>query len=41
MNTQKKKLKEQEKKLVDLYLSSNIDVETINNRNLMIKKELE
>lgn len=35
------KLKEQEKKLVDLYLSSNVDVETINNRNLMIKKELE
>ena len=36
-----KKLKEQEKKLVDLYLSSNINVESINNKNESIKKEIE
>lgn len=36
-----KKLKDQEKKLVDLYLSSNINVESINNKNESIKKEIE
>lgn len=35
------KLKEQEKRLVDLYLSSTLDVETINNKNEIIKKEIE
>ena len=35
------KLKIQEKKLVDLYLSSTLDVETINHKNEMIKKEIE
>lgn len=35
------KLKMQEKKLVDLYLSSTLNVETINNRNDAIKKEIE
>ncbi len=35
------KLKLQEKKLVDLYLSSNLDVETINHKNNVIKKEID
>ena len=35
------KLKLQEKKLVDLYLSSNLDVETINCKNDVIKKEID
>ena len=35
------KLKMQEKKLVDLYLSSTLNVETINNKNDAIKKEIE
>ena len=35
------KLKIQEKKLVDLYLSSTLDVETINHKNDVIKKEIE
>lgn len=35
------KLKLQEKKLVDLYLSSNLDVETINYKNDIIKKEID
>lgn len=35
------KLKLQEKKLVDLYLSSNLDVETINHKNDIIKKEID
>ena len=35
------KLKLQEKRLVDLYLSSNLDVETINHKNDVIKKEIE
>jgi len=35
------KLKLQEKKLVDLYLSSNLDVETINYKNDVIKKEID
>lgn len=35
------KLKLQEKKLVDLYLSSNLDVETINHKNDVIKKEID
>lgn len=35
------KLKIQEKKLVDLYLSSNLNVETINNKNDSIKKEIQ
>ena len=35
------KLKIQEKKLVDLYLNSTLNVETINNRNDAIKKEIE
>lgn len=35
------KLKVQEKRLVDLYLSSNLPVETINLKNQNIKKELE
>ncbi len=35
------KLKIQEKKLVDLYLSSTLDVETINHKNNVIKKEIE
>ncbi len=35
------KLKMQEKKLVDLYLSSTLNVETINNKNDIIKKEIE
>ena len=34
------KLKLQEKKLVDLYLSSNLDVENINHKNNIIKKEI-
>lgn len=32
------KLKFQEKRLVDLYLSSTLDVETINHKNDVIKK---
>ena len=32
------KLKMQEKKLVDLYLSSTLTIETINNKNDAIKK---
>ena len=36
-----KKLKMQEKKLVDLYLSSTLNVETINQKNDVIKKEIE
>ena len=36
-----KKLKLQEKRLVDLYLSSNLDVETINHKNDVIKKEID
>ena len=35
------KLKLQEKRLVDLYLSSNLDVETINHKNDAIKKEID
>mgnify|MGYP002581310004 CR=1 FL=1 len=35
------KLKVQEKRLVDLYLSSNLDVETINHKNDVIKKEID
>lgn len=35
------KLKLQEKKLVDLYLSSNLDIETINHKNDVIKKEID
>ena len=35
------KLKLQEKRLVDLYLSSNLDVETINHKNEVIKKEID
>ena len=35
------KLKTQEKKLVDLYLSSTLNVETINHKNDVIKKEIE
>ena len=35
------KLKLQEKRLVDLYLSSNLDVETINHKNDIIKKEID
>lgn len=35
------KLKMQEKKLVNLYLSSTLNVETINNKNDVIKKEIE
>lgn len=35
------KLKTQEKRLVDLYLSSSLNVETINLKNEMIKKEIE
>ena len=35
------KLKVQEKRLVDLYLSSTIDVKTINNKNDVIKKEFD
>ncbi len=35
------KLKMQEKKLVDLYLSSTLNVETINHKNDIIKKEIE
>ena len=35
------KLKLQEKRLVDLYLSSNLDIETINHKNDVIKKEID
>lgn len=35
------KLKLQEKRLVDLYLSSTLDVETINHKNETIKKEID
>lgn len=35
------KLKVQEKRLVDLYLSSTLDVETINRKNDVIKKEID
>ena len=35
------KLKVQEKRLVDLYLSSTLDVETINHKNDVIKKEID
>ena len=35
------KLKMQEKKLVDLYLSSTLNIETINYKNDIIKKEIE
>lgn len=35
------KLKMQEKKLIDLYLSSTLNVETINNKNDAIKEEIE
>lgn len=35
------KLKLQEKRLVDLYLSSNLNVETINHKNNVIKKEID
>lgn len=34
------KLRVQEKRLVDLYLSSTLDVETINHKNDVIKKEI-
>ena len=34
------KLKQQEEKLVELYLSSSLDVETINRKNEMIKNEI-
>lgn len=33
------KLKQQEKKLVDLYLSSTLNVEVINHKNEVIKKK--
>lgn len=36
-----KKLKLQEKRLIDLYLSSTLDVESINRKNEVIKKEIE
>ncbi|MBR3164257.1 hypothetical protein IKF15_03070 [Candidatus Saccharibacteria bacterium] len=36
--TKKGKVKVQEKRLVDLYLSSTLDVETINHKNDVIKK---
>lgn len=36
-----KKLKLQEKRLIDLYISSNLDVETINLKNDVIKKEID
>ena len=35
------KLKVQEKRLVDLYLTSNLNVEAINHKNEMIKKEID
>ncbi|NLC96652.1 MAG: recombinase family protein [Erysipelotrichaceae bacterium] len=35
------KLNVQEKKLVDLYVNSDLDVAVINNKNKMVKKELE
>ena len=35
------KLKQQEKKLVDLYLSSTLNVEVINHKNEVIKKEID
>lgn len=35
------KLKVQEKRLVDLYLSSTLNVETINHKNDVIKKEID
>ncbi len=35
------KLKLQEKRLIDLYLSSTLDVESINHKNEVIKKEIE
>ena len=35
------KLKQQEKKLVDLYLSSTLNVEVINHKNEIIKKEID
>ena len=35
------KLKLQEKRLVDLYINSTLDVETINTKNNVIKKEIE
>lgn len=35
------KLKLQEKRLIDLYLSSTLDVESINRKNEVIKKEIE
>lgn len=35
------KLKIQESKLIDLYLNSSLNVETINNKNNSIKKEIE
>ena len=35
------KLKLQEKKLVDLYLSSTLNVEVINHKNEVIKKEID
>ena len=35
------KLKLQEKRLIDLYLSSNLDVKTINHKNNIIKKEID
>ena len=35
------KLKQQEKKLVDLYLTSTLNVDTINSKNDIIKKEIE
>ena len=35
------KLKLQEKKLVDLYLSSNLNVDAINHKNEVIKKEID
>ena len=35
------KLKLQEKRLVDLYLSSNLDIETINHKNDVIKKKID
>lgn len=36
-----KKLKEQEKRLVDLYLTSTLNVDVINKKNEMIKKEID
>lgn len=41
IDTAIEKLKQQEKKLVDLYLSSTLNVEVINHKNEVIKKEID